>query len=169
MIVGEQPGDQEDLAGRPFVGPAGQLFTRLAGQAGLDREAAYLTNAVKHFKHIPRGRRRIHQRPDAGEVAHCKWWLDAEIARTQPDLILAMGATAALALTGSGARITARRGRIERGLAGRDVLLTLHPSYLLRQPDEAARARATDDFRADLAQAAGLAPMSWGGPSPTRS
>ncbi|MEX1235143.1 MAG: UdgX family uracil-DNA binding protein [Roseovarius sp.] len=169
MIVGEQPGDQEDLAGRPFVGPAGQLFTRLAGQAGLDREAAYLTNAVKHFKHIPRGRRRIHQRPDAGEVAHCKWWLDAEIARTQPDLILAMGATAALALTGSGARITARRGRIERGLAGRDVLLTLHPSYLLRQPDEAARARATDDFCADLAQAAGLAPMSLGGPSPTRS
>ncbi|MFD0857707.1 UdgX family uracil-DNA binding protein [Roseovarius aquimarinus] len=160
MIVGEQPGDQEDLAGRPFVGPAGQLFTRVAEEAGLDRGAAYLTNAVKHFKHIPRGRRRIHQRPDAGEVERCKWWLDAEIARTQPRLILAMGATAALALTGSGAGITARRGRIERGLAGHDVLLTLHPSYLLRLQDDAARARATADFRSDLAQAAAIAGAS---------
>ncbi len=169
MIVGEQPGDQEDLAGRPFIGPAGQLFNRVAAEAGLDREAAYLTNAVKHFKHIPRGRRRIHQRPDAGEVEQCKWWLDAEIARTEPDLILGMGATAALALTGSGAGITARRGRIERGLAGRDVLLTLHPSYLLRVPHADARARVTAEFRADLGLAARLAPMSWDGPSAMRS
>ena len=167
MIVGEQPGDREDLAGRPFVGPAGQLFGAVAKEVGLDRKAAYLTNAVKHFKHVPRGRRRIHQRPDAGEVEQCKWWLDAEIARARPDLILAMGATAALALTGSGARITARRGRVERGLAGHDVLLTLHPSYLLRLPD--AGARATEDFRADLARAAEFAPISWDAPSAMRS
>ncbi|WP_281968108.1 UdgX family uracil-DNA binding protein [Roseovarius nanhaiticus] len=157
MIVGEQPGDQEDLAGRPFVGPAGQLFSRVAEEAGLDRGAAYLTNAVKHFKHIPRGRRRIHQRPDAGEVEQCKWWLEAEIARAKPQLILGMGATAALALTGSGDAITRRRGRVERGMMGHDTLLTLHPSYLLRLPDAAARAKATDDFRADLALAARLA------------
>ncbi|MFX0545632.1 UdgX family uracil-DNA binding protein [Roseovarius sp. S1116L3] len=154
MIVGEQPGDREDLVGRPFVGPAGQLLHRVAQEAGLDRETAYVTNAVKHFKHIPRGRRRIHQRPNAGEVERCKWWLEAEIARTKPALILAMGATAALALTGSGAGITARRGRIERALTGHDVLLTVHPSYLLRLSEEAARARATADFRADLALAA---------------
>ena len=163
MIVGEQPGDQEDLSGRPFVGPAGQLFGRIADAAGLDRDAAYITNAVKHFKHIPRGRRRIHQRPDAGEVEQCKWWLDAEIARAKPDLILAMGATAALALTGSGDAITRRRGNIEPGLTGRDVLLTLHPSYLLRLQDETARAHATEAFRADLARAAHLAQGSGAG------
>jgi DNA polymerase len=167
MIVGEQPGDQEDLAGRPFVGPAGQLFDRIAGEAGLNRKAAYLTNAVKHFKHIPRGRRRIHQRPNAGEVEQCKWWLDAEVARLKPDLIVAMGATAALALTGSGAGITARRGKIERGHMGHDVLLTLHPSYLLRLSDGGARLRAAAEFRADLVLAARHAPMSLAGPSAT--
>ncbi|PVA11889.1 uracil-DNA glycosylase [Pelagivirga sediminicola] len=156
MVVGEQPGDQEDLAGRPFVGPAGQLFDKIAAEAGLDRSRAYITNAVKHFKHIPRGRRRIHQRPDAGEVAHCRWWLDAEIERARPDLIVAMGATAALALTGSGARITARRGTVERGRLGHNVLITLHPSYLLRLPEAEARASATADFRADLARAAAI-------------
>ncbi|MFX0541363.1 UdgX family uracil-DNA binding protein [Roseovarius sp. S4756] len=169
MIVGEQPGDREDLAGRPFVGPAGQLFGQIAREAGLDRSTAYLTNAVKHFKHIPRERRRIHQRPDAGEVEQCKWWLEAEIARMKPALILAMGATAALALTGSGAGITARRGRIERALTGHDVLLTLHPSYLLRLPEEAARAHATADFRADLALAARLADAAGRDPSSGQS
>ncbi len=168
MIVGEQPGDREDLAGRPFVGPAGQLFDKVAAEAGLDREAAYVTNAVKHFKHIPRGRKRIHQRPDAGEVEQCKWWLEAEIARAKPGLIVAMGSTAALALTGSGARIMMRRGSVVRGRMGHDVLITLHPSYLLRLPDAAAKLRATADFRADLALAARLAPSRSAGPSATR-
>ncbi|WP_113912581.1 UdgX family uracil-DNA binding protein [Roseovarius dicentrarchi] len=167
MIVGEQPGDREDLVGRPFVGPAGQLFDTLAAEAGLDRGAAYVTNAVKHFKHIPRGRKRIHQRPDAGEVQQCKWWLDAEIARSKPRLIVAMGATAALSLTGSGARITARRGSVERGSAGIDVLITLHPSYLLRLPDAAAKARATADLRADLALTVQISTNARGGPSAT--
>ncbi len=165
MVVGEQPGDREDLAGRPFIGPAGQLFDKVAAEAGLDRSKTYLTNAVKHFKHIPRGRRRIHQRPDAGEVDHCRWWLEAEIARAKPDLIVAMGATAALALTGSGVRITARRGGIERGRLGHDVLITVHPSYLLRLPDAQAQARATDEFRADLARAARLVPSVSAAPS----
>ncbi len=154
MIVGEQPGDQEDLAGRPFVGPAGQLFVKVAQEAGLDRSAAYVTNAVKHFKHIPRGRRRLHQRPNGAEIEHCKWWLDAEITRAAPRLIVAMGATAAHALTGMGARVTARRGGIERGRLGHDVLITVHPSYLLRLPDADAQAAATAAFRADLALAA---------------
>lgn len=167
MVVGEQPGDREDLVGRPFVGPAGQLFDKVAAEAGLDRAATYVTNAVKHFKHIPRGRKRIHQRPDAGEVAHCKWWLEAEIERARPDLIVAMGATAALALTGSGAQITARRGRIERGRTGQEVLITLHPSYLLRLTDTAAKMRATADFRSDLALAARLVPSALAGPSAT--
>ncbi|MDO5758920.1 MAG: UdgX family uracil-DNA binding protein [Rhodobacterales bacterium] len=156
MVVGEQPGDSEDLAGRPFVGPAGQVFDKVAAEAGLDRSKVYVTNAVKHFKYIPRGRKRIHQRPDAGEVEQCKWWLDAEIARARPELILAMGATAALALTGSGRDIMKRRGTVERGRLGHDVLITLHPSYLLRLPDPQARLRATADFRADLAVAARL-------------
>ena len=101
MVVGEQPGDQEDLAGRTFVGPAGQLFDRLAEDAGLDRDRAFVTNAVKHFKFTPRGKRRIHQRPDAGEVQACRWWLDLERELIRPKLILAMGATAALSLTGN--------------------------------------------------------------------
>ncbi|HEY9039875.1 MAG TPA: UdgX family uracil-DNA binding protein [Roseovarius sp.] len=167
MVVGEQPGDREDLAGRPFVGPAGQLFDKVAAEAGLDRRAAYVTNAVKHFKHIPRGRKRIHQRPDTGEVDHCKWWLEAEIARAKPVLIVAMGATAALALTGSGARITARRGTVEKGVLGPDVLITVHPSYLLRLPDPQARERATAEFRADLSLAVRLAPSALAGPSAT--
>ncbi|RVT86703.1 DUF4130 domain-containing protein [Rhodobacteraceae bacterium CCMM004] len=151
MIVGEQPGDQEDLMGRPFVGPAGQLFDRLAEEAGLDRAGAFVTNAVKHFKFQPRGKRRIHQRPGADEVQACRWWLDAERALVRPKLILAMGATAAASLTGTGAGLLKRRGTWEAGPDGTPVFLTLHPSYLLRVPDASARARATDDVRADLA------------------
>ena len=151
MIVGEQPGDQEDLTGRPFVGPAGQLFDQLATQAGLDRNTAYVTNAVKHFKFIPRGKRRLHQRPNASEIAHCRWWLDAEIAQVQPKLILGMGATAAEALTGRREGITGRRGTIEETPSGIPVLLTLHPSYLLRVPDPQARSAATAQFKDDLA------------------
>ncbi|SFD49748.1 DNA polymerase [Sulfitobacter brevis] len=154
MIVGEQPGDFEDLAGRPFVGPAGQAFDALAIEAGLDRSAAYVTNAVKHFKFQPRGKRRIHQSPNASEVQHCRWWLTREIAEVQPALMLALGATAALALTGDGSKITARRGTVERGLDGRPVLITYHPAFLLRQQGDAERTKQTALMRADLALAA---------------
>ncbi|MFG6498530.1 UdgX family uracil-DNA binding protein [Sulfitobacter sp. 1A13191] len=154
MVVGEQPGDQEDLAGRPFVGPAGQMFDRIAGEAGLDRDAAFVTNAVKHFKFTARGKRRIHQRPEMPEIDQCRWWMNAEVAQVQPKLILAMGATAAQSLTGKGAGILKRRGTIEAGPEGIPVLITLHPSYLLRVPDPAAREEAEAQFRSDLAMAA---------------
>ena len=154
MIVGEQPGDQEDLAGRPFVGPAGRLFDEVAGEAGLNREAAYVTNAVKHFKFTVRGKRRIHQSPNRSEVEHCRWWLSREIAQVQPKLIVAMGATAALALTGDGKGILKRRGQVEAGLDGVPVLITLHPSALLRQPDPAQAEHRRAAFRGDLERAA---------------
>jgi uracil-DNA glycosylase len=160
MIVGEQPGDQEDLTGRPFVGPAGQVFDEVAQAAGLVRSAAYVTNAVKHFKFTPRGRKRIHQRPNSAEISHCRWWLDAERALVKPKLILAMGATAAEALTGSGKGILSRRGQIEQTPDGQPVLLTIHPSYLLRLPDPALRASETEKFRSDLALAVRVAASS---------
>ncbi len=150
MIVGEQPGDQEDLQGRPFVGPAGQLFDDIARSAGLDRDRVYVTNAVKHFKFTPRGKRRLHQRPSASEIRHCRWWLDAELANVRPNLVVAMGATAAEALTGSGTGILQRRGKVERTPAGHDVLITVHPSYLLRLTDNDRRTDEIAKFRADL-------------------
>lgn len=153
MIVGEQPGDREDLAGQPFVGPAGEVFDAEATAAGLDREQIYITNAVKHFKFVPRGKRRIHQRPDAGEVEHCRWWLDQERALVRPKLIVAMGATACASLTGSGAGLLKRRGGIEAAPDGTPVLVTIHPSYILRLPDDAARNAARADLRHDLATA----------------
>lgn len=153
MIVGEQPGDQEDLIGRPFVGPAGQLFDKVAQEVGLDRSKVYLTNAVKHFKFVPRGRRRIHQRPDRDEISHCRWWLQAEIAQVRPKLIVALGATAAQALTGNGAEIARRRGQIEAGLDGIAVLLTFHPSYMLRLGDEEHRRLVLQQFAEDLTAA----------------
>lgn len=127
MVVGEQPGDMEDLTGRPFVGPAGQLFDSIAAEVGLNRKAAYVTNAVKHFKFMPRGKRRIHQRPETSEIEHCRWWLDAEIAQVRPGLVLAMGATAAQSLTGDGTRILSRHGTVETRPDGLPVLITLHP------------------------------------------
>ena len=153
MVVGEQPGDVEDQTGRPFVGPAGQMFDQIAAQAGLDRQAAYVTNAVKHFKFQQRGKRRMHQTPNQGEVQHCKWWLEAEVALVKPKLILAMGGTALLALTGRKDGILKRRGQIEDTAYG-PVLVTLHPSYLLRVPDASLRAAQTAHFRADLERAA---------------
>lgn len=153
MIVGEQPGDQEDLTGKPFVGPAGQLFDQLAKQAGLDRSQAYVTNAVKHFKFRAVGRRRIHQRPSSSEIDHCKWWLEAELAQVKPKLIIAMGATAARAVTGNGDRIKARRGSFETAHSGQPVLITYHPSFLLRLPDPAERIEATEQFIEDLKSA----------------
>ena len=153
MIVGEQPGDQEDLTGKPFVGPAGQLFDRVAQSAGLQRSEAFVTNAVKHFKFTPRGKRRLHQRPNSGEIDHCRWWLDAELALVKPKLVLALGATAAEALTGSGANILSRRGTVEQLADGTPVLLSVHPSYLLRLPDPAERAKQMALFENDLRMA----------------
>lgn len=150
MLVGEQPGDQEDLAGRPFVGPAGQMLDRACEAADIDRATVYVTNAVKHFKFVPRGKRRLHQKPETGEIVPCRWWLDLEMQLVQPRLIVALGATAAESLTGTGKGILRRRGTLERTQAGTPVFLTIHPSYLLRLPDAATKAAETARFRRDL-------------------
>ncbi|MCU0910777.1 MAG: UdgX family uracil-DNA binding protein [Rhodobacteraceae bacterium] len=156
MLVGEQPGDREDLAGRPFVGPAGDVLDAALAEAGIDRGGVYLTNAVKHFKFAPRGRRRLHQHPDAGEVEACRWWLDLERRLVRPRLIVAMGATALAALSGSGHDLLRRRGSVEAAPDGTPVFVTVHPSYILRLPDEDLRAAERARFGADLAAAARL-------------
>jgi probable DNA metabolism protein len=153
MIVGEQPGDSEDLAGRPFVGPAGQVLDRVLREAGIDRQAVYVTNAVKHFKFEPRGKRRIHQKPNAGEIQTCRWWLTREIDLVQPRLIIAMGKTAVYGLTGTDGRLADRRGRIMDWESGRHLIATVHPSYLLRLPDRDVQERETARFRDDLVTA----------------
>ncbi|WP_338575490.1 UdgX family uracil-DNA binding protein [Brevundimonas olei] len=153
MVVGEQPGDQEDLAGRPFVGPAGRLLDTMLEAAGLDRRDLYLTNAVKHFKHEPRGKRRLHKTPNAGEVQACRWWLDHERRLVKPRLILALGATAGLALLGRKPAVQAERGQIITADDGARVLLTVHPAYLLRLPDPTTRDKERARFLADLAVA----------------
>jgi DNA polymerase len=150
MIVGEQPGDHEDLAGRPFVGPAGKLLDRVLVEAGIDRRKTYLTNAVKHFKFEPRGKRRLHRSPNAGEIAHCRWWLGKELDVVRPRLVVAMGATAMLALTGRKARLTDSSGRIAELEPGRALLITVHPAYLLRIPDQQRAEEETRRFRDDL-------------------
>ncbi len=150
MILGEQPGDREDLAGRPFVGPAGAVLDGALAAVGIDRAAAYLTNAVKHFKHEPRGKRRLHVTPSADEVEHCRWWLRQEIALVRPRLVVAMGATAVFALTGRAPRLNELRGRVLPIADGREMLVTVHPSYLLRLPDARRAAEETARFRADL-------------------
>jgi DNA polymerase len=156
MLVGEQPGDQEDLAGRPFVGPAGQLLDRALAEAGLDRAALYVTNAVKHFKFEPRGKRRIHQTPERAEVVACKVWLDAERAQVRPSLIVLLGATAARAVLERAVTIGRERGRAIQ--AGEDTLfVTVHPSYLLRLPDAESKAREYAAFVRDLKTAASIA------------
>lgn len=147
MIVGEQPGDTEDLRGRPFVGPAGQLFDRIAAEVGLDREAAYVTNAVKHFKFNPRGKRRIHQSPNSDEISACRHWLSKEITAVQPAMIVALGATAARALTGNASPLMARCGRVEASLEGVPVLITLHPSAILRNDALALRDQLQQDLQ----------------------
>ena len=154
MIVGEQPGDQEDLAGRPFVGPAGQLFDQIAQDVGLDRTQCFVTNAVKHFKYTPRGKRRIHQRPNSSEISRCRWWLDAEIAKGAPDLIVAMGAVAAEALTGSGSNLLKRCGQFETVPNHPPILITIHPSFALRAQDASQKAAAILHLKRDLATAA---------------
>ncbi len=150
FFVGEQPGDQEDITGKAFVGPAGQVLNRAIAEAGIDRSAAYVTNAVKHFKFKPQGKRRIHDRPNVGEINHCRWWLTREIKIVQPDLIVALGATAARSLTGKNIAISANRGQLLQSSEGVPVLVTIHPSYLLRLPDAEAAERERAAFVADL-------------------
>jgi DNA polymerase len=157
MLVGEQPGDQEDLIGRPFVGPAGQLLDRALSEAGIDRRSLYVTNAVKHFKFEPRGKRRIHQSPDRAEVVACSFWLDIERAEVAPSLMVLMGATAARAVLNRAVTIGRERGRRFELPGGQPAFITVHPSYLLRLPDEASRAREYAAFVADLRAAAATA------------
>jgi uracil-DNA glycosylase family protein len=146
-FVGEQPGDQEDLAGKPFVGPAGKLLDRAMAEAGIKRGDTYVTNAVKHFKFEPRGKRRLHSKPSTGEVKHYRWWLQKELDLVKPRLVVALGATAALALAGKPLAVSKNRGPLL--LDGRLGFITVHPSFLLRMPD-ADKARAWKDFVADM-------------------
>jgi len=150
MFVGEQPGDQEDLAGRPFVGPAGQVWDRALGDAGIDRRRTYVTNAVKHFKFVRMGRRRIHQKPESPEIESCRWWLDQERLIVRPELVVALGATAARALFGKTMTIGANRGRAHSLPDGQEAWITVHPSFLLRVPENKEREYAR--FVADLVQ-----------------
>jgi DNA polymerase len=150
MFVGEQPGDQEDLAGEPFVGPAGRVFDEALAEAGIDRGRAYVTNAVKHFKFQPRGKRRIHQKPNAAELAACRPWLDAELRAVRPRVLVLLGSTAAQALLGRQFRVTRDRGRPVDSPLAPVVLATVHPSSILRAPDEEARRQAMRDFVDDL-------------------
>ena len=150
MLVGEQPGDYEDVAGKPFVGPAGKIMDRALEEAGIDRKEVYVTNAVKHFKWEPRGKRRIHKKPNAREIAACRPWLEAELRVVKPALVVAMGATAAQTLFGPGFRVTHERGKILSSKLAPKVLATVHPSSLLRQPDEESRHREFKHFVSDL-------------------
>ena len=156
MIVGEQPGDQEDLQGVPFVGPAGQLLDRAMAEAGVPRDKVFVTNAVKHFKHEPRGKRRLHKTPDRGEVQACRWWLDAERRLVRPKVILALGATAATAVFGKAMPIGKSRGRRQALDGGSQGLVSWHPSFMLRIPDHEARDRAYAELVEDLKLAWGL-------------
>jgi DNA polymerase len=154
MLVGEQPGDAEDTAGHPFVGPAGKLLDRALEDAGIDRREVYLTNVVKHFKWEPRGKRRIHAKPNASEVAACRPWLETEIALVKPRVLVCLGATAAQALLGRSFRVSTERGeRVPSGLAP-IVMATVHPSSILRAPDEAARRDEMRRFVLDLKKVA---------------
>src|SRR5579864_1640591 len=150
ILVGEQPGDKEDLEGKPFVGPAGGLLDKALLEAGIDRKKVYVTNAVKHFKWEPRGKRRIHKKPSAGEIAACRPWLDAEIAVLKPKVIVCLGATAAQALLGSAFRVTERRGEFVDSPLASYVMATVHPSSILRAPDEKTRHEEEKKFVEDL-------------------
>ena len=156
VLVGEQPGDQEDRIGEPFVGPAGKLLDRALEESGIDRTQAYVTNVVKHFKWRPAGKRRLHQKPNAEEIGACRPWLDAELAVLQPRIVVCLGATAAQALLGRTFKVTQQRGQIVEW--GREPLAmaTVHPSSILRAPDDEARHREYESFVADLRVAAGV-------------
>ena len=159
VMLGEEPGDAEDRQGHPFVGPAGQLLKRALAETGIDLEKVYLSNVVKHFKFVPRGKRRLHQRANAAEQAACRHWLDAELARIRPPLLVCLGATAANAMLGSAFRLLRERGQWREGANGMRILATVHPSYVLRVAPE-DRARVYAEFLADLRTvAAALAPL----------
>ncbi len=150
VLVGEQPGDAEDRAGRPFVGPAGQLLDRALEEAGIDRKKVYVTNAVKHFKWEPRGKRRLHKTPNSRDIAACRPWLQAELDVLEPRVLVALGSTAAKTILGPDARVLRDRGKIFDSDFSARTVVTVHPSSLLRAPDEAARAAAYEDFLRDL-------------------
>ena len=170
LFVGEQPGDQEDLAGRPFVGPAGQLFDEALAAAGVDRSQTYVTNAVKHFKFVARGKRRIHNKPDAGEIEACRWWLEHERELIRPPVTVALGATAARSLIGKVVTIGKVRGSPIALADGSECWVTVHPSFLLRIPEPDRRREERARFVADLkqvwARAAKLPPRNRSGSSP---
>ena len=150
MLVGEQPGDAEDVAGQPFVGPAGRLLDRALAEAGIDRRLVYVTNVVKHFKWEPRGKRRIHAKPNAAEIAACRPWLETEIALVKPRVLVCLGATAAQALLGKGFKVTRQRGEFVPSPLAPLATATVHPSSILRAPDEAARREEMRRFVEDL-------------------
>jgi DNA polymerase len=150
MLVGEQPGDYEDVAGKPFVGPAGKIMDRALEEAGIDRKEVYVTNAVKHFKWEPRGKRRIHQKPNSREVAACRPWLEAELHLVKPKLLVCLGSTAGQAIFGPSFRVTRERGKVLSSKFAPKAVATVHPSSLLRQPDEESRRREYKNFVADL-------------------
>jgi DNA polymerase len=159
VFVGEQPGDQEDLAGKPFVGPAGKMFDAVLEEADFDRRKTYVTNAVKHFKFEPRGKKRIHSKPNAGEIQACRWWLDNELKLIRPELAVALGATAAQSLLGKAVPVTKLRGTTMERDDGLSVFITVHPSYLLRIPDKAAKDAERTRFLDDMKKVKRLARM----------
>jgi DNA polymerase len=156
MLVGEMPGDQEDLQGHPFVGPAGGVLDRALAEAGVDRSETYVTNAVKHFKNEPRGKRRLHRTPDRGEISACRWWLDGERRLVRPRVIVAMGGSAALAVFGRPTPILKNRGRAFQLPDQAQAVITVHPSMILRIPDAAAKTQAYAAFVQDLRAARAL-------------
>ena len=156
MLVGEQPGNDEDLAGKPFVGPAGKLLNKALEEAGIDPHATYVSNVVKHFKWEPRGKRRIHAKPNAAEITACRPWLEAEIAAVKPELIVCLGATAAQALLGPAFRVSRQRGELVSSPFAKRAMATVHPSSILRAPDEETRHAERERFVEDLRKAASL-------------
>jgi DNA polymerase len=156
IFVGEQPGDQEDKAGRPFVGPAGRLLDRALEEAGIDRKLVYLTNVVKHFKWVARGKRRLHEKPNAREIAACRPWLQAELRVIEPEVLVLLGATAAQAILGKTFRVTKQRGEILRSELASKIMATVHPSSILRAPDDESRRRELELFIRDLRKIAPL-------------
>ena len=156
ILVGEQPGDSEDKSGRPFVGPAGKLLDRALEEAGIDRKLVYVTNVVKHFKWTARGKRRLHEKPNAREIAACRPWLEAELQLLNPDVLVCLGATAAQALLGRSFKVTQMRGQILQHEMARSIMATVHPSSILRAPDDESRHREMELFIRDLR---GVAPL----------
>jgi uracil-DNA glycosylase family protein len=156
IMVGEQPGDKEDLAGRPFVGPAGAILDKALAEAGIERQDVYVTNIVKHFKWEPRGKRRIHKKPNALEISACRPWLEAEIKSVKPRIIVLLGATAAQGMLGSKFRVTQHRGEWLTSALAPNVMATVHPSSILRAPDEDARHEEMLKFIADLKKVAAM-------------